>query len=195
MRRLLQRQSVRHLFGIAAACVVLFLMAAALIAFAGLTDSAARSDVVVVLGNEVLADGTPSPRLAARLDAAARIHAGGLADNIIVSGGIGASGFSEADVMADYLVSAGVDADQILIDSEGVTTRATATNAAALMEERGWTSVIVATQFFHIPRTQLAFEQAGVESVTTTHADHFELRDVYGLAREVPAYLRYWLIG
>ena len=175
--------------------VVLFWIAAALISIDGLTDSAAGSDVVVVLGNEVNPDGLPSARLAARLDAAVDVHARGLADHIIVSGGIGKSGYSEADVMAAYLVEAGVDDDAIVIDRDGETTRATAVNAASIMEQQGWASAIVATQFFHVPRAQLAFEQAGIDSVTTIHADYTEVRDVYGLAREVPAYLRYWLTG
>ena len=49
----------------------------------------------------------------------------------------------------------------------------------------------MATQFFHVPRSRLALQQAGIEHVTTVHADYVEARDLYGLAREVPAWFRY----
>lgn len=157
----------------------------------GLTDSARRSDVVVVLGNEVLDDGTPSARLAARLDVALDVHRRGLADHIIVSGGVGRSGWNEAEIMADYLVERGVDAEQVVVDGDGVNTRATAVNAAHIMEERGWRSAIVATQFYHISRSRLALRQEGIESVTTAGTGFIETRDVFGLGREVVAYGTY----
>ncbi len=159
----------------------------------GLTDSAEASDVVVVLGNEVQADGSPSARLAARLDAAVDVYEAGLVDAVIVSGAVGQSGHDEAVVMADYLVAEGVPIEVIVIDSEGFTTRATAVNSAAIMDERGWTSAIVATQYFHIPRSRLALKQEGIDRVSTVHADHVELRDLYAVVREVPAYARYLL--
>ncbi len=156
----------------------------------GLTDSAEASDVIVVLGSEVQADGLPSARLAARLDAAVGVYESGLARAVIVSGAVGKSGHNEAAVMASYLVDKGIPTEVIIIDSEGVTTRATAVNSAAIMDQRGWTSAIVATQYFHVPRSRLALEQEGVGRVTTVHADHFELRDVYSVLREIPAYAR-----
>ncbi len=168
-----------------------FMTGAAILAIDGFTDSARESDVVIVLGNEVRPDATPTPRLAARLDAALKVHQAGLADHIIVSGGPSQTGLDEAEVMATYLIEAGVEPDRVIVDSAGVNTRATAVNAAAIMNERGWDSAIVATQFFHITRSRLALHQAGVEQVTTVHADYLELRDLYGLAREIPAWLKY----
>lgn len=193
-RRLRQNPVARIGLAGFAAFTVTCVLSATIIAVDGLTDSAAPSDVVVVLGNEVLADGTPSPRLAARLDAAVRVHTAGLADNVIVSGGVGHSGHSEAEVMAAYLVEAGVEGDRIVIDPDGVNTRATAVNSAEIMAEQGWSSAIVATQFYHIPRSQMAFEQAGVEPVTTVRATYFEPKDIFSLAREVAAYAQYWLL-
>ena len=173
--------------------VGLLVLAAAGLMIDGLTDSAEASDVVVVLGSEVLADGSPSARLAARLDAAIGVYEAGLVDAVIVSGGVGRSGHGEAVAMADYLVAEGVPNEVIVIDGEGVNTRATAVNAAAIMAEHGWTSAIVATQHFHISRSRLAMRQEGIDRVTTVHADHTEFRDVYSLIREIPAYARYLL--
>ena len=192
LRRLLDFRPLRMIVTMAMAVVLAFGLGAAAIAIDGLTDSAAPSDVVVVLGNEVRADGTPAPRLVARLDAAVDVHTAGLAENIIVSGGVGKTGFNEAEVMASYLAESGIDSDRIVIDPTGVNTRATAENASRIMEDEGWRSAIVATQFFHISRSRMALKQAGIDPVTTVHADYHESRDFFGLGREVPAYIKYW---
>jgi vancomycin permeability regulator SanA len=159
----------------------------------GLVDDAAASDVAIVLGSKVMTDGTPSARLKARLDKAAELFQRGLARQVIVSGGIGKEGFSEAKVMADYLVGQlKLPAQAVLLDEHGNTTRDTAKNSLALMQARGLTSATVVTQYFHITRSRLALRQAGVSTVRTAHPDFFELRDLYALAREAVALPMYW---
>ena len=69
----------------------------------GLTDNATESDVGIVLGSKVMPDGTPSARLRARLDKADELFQLGKFKYVIVSGGTGNEGRSEARVMADYL--------------------------------------------------------------------------------------------
>ncbi len=94
------------------------------------------ADLAVVLGNEVLADGRPSARLAARLDCAVAAYRAGLVPLVLVSGGVGASGFSEAVVMRRYLVAAGVPDAAVLVDEDGVNTAATVRAAVAVMKAR-----------------------------------------------------------
>jgi vancomycin permeability regulator SanA len=145
-----------------------------------------------VLGNQVMRGGTPHPRLAARLDAALALYDRGVVKNVIVSGGIGNEGFDESAVMKRYLVGRGIPAERIVTDSLGVNTAATAVNTAAILRQKRWSSVIVVSQYFHIPRCRLAMRRAGVAPVYSAHADYFELRDPYSTAREVigyPAYL------
>jgi DUF218 domain len=69
----------------------------------GLTDNVTKSDVGIVLGSKVMPDGTPSARLRARLDKADELFQLGMFKSVIVSGGTGKEGRSEARVMADYL--------------------------------------------------------------------------------------------
>lgn len=66
----------------------------------GLRDDVQVSDVGIVLGSKVMPDGTPSARLQARLDKAAELYRQGMFKHVIVSGGSGVEGFSEAKVMA-----------------------------------------------------------------------------------------------
>jgi uncharacterized SAM-binding protein YcdF (DUF218 family) len=172
---------------------VLFLLGCGLIVADGCNDKLAKADVIVVPGNTVAPDGTPSPRLQARLDAALALYRDHRATFIFVSGGLGKEGFDEAVAMAAYLARQGVPAAAIVIDSQGLDTKATARNAAAFMQAKGLQTALVATQYFHVPRTKLALERAGVRVVGHSHARYVELRDIYSIPREVVGYAAYFL--
>ena len=182
----------RRLALMAAGVATLPLVAAAALVGDGLTDDIAPSDVAIVLGNTVRPDGTPSNRLAARLDRAVELWENGTVDAVIVSGATGKEGVPEGDAMRRYLVEQGVPGDRIVVDNAGVDTSATARNAATIMAGRNYDSAIVVTQYFHIPRARLAMEREGIET-RTAHASFFEARDIYSTARELVAYPVYFL--
>lgn len=173
--------------------LALYAGAAAAIAVDGLRDHLANADAIVVLGNTVAADGRPSPRLRGRLDCALDAWRRKLAPLLIVSGGVGKEGFDEAQVMAAYLAAQGVPADAIIIDSLGVDTAATAASVARIAHARRLGSVLVATQYFHVARTSLALERAGVTVAGHVHAAYAEPRDLYSLAREVIGLAAYYV--
>jgi len=168
-----------------------YLLAALLLCAAGLRDDVRTADVAVVLGNQVFPDGTPSPRLAGRLDEGVALYRRGAARNLIVSGGVGREGWDEAAVMKRYLVARGVPAGRVVTDSLGVNTAATARNSAIIMRQRGWTSAIAVSQYFHVPRCRLALRRAGITPVYGAHARYAEWRDVYSITREVTGYAAY----
>ena len=171
------------------------LLAGAGISAAGMADDLRPTDVGMVLGSKVELSGRPSARLAARLDRGADLYTDGVVKQLIVSGGTGVEGFDEAAVMRDYLVGKGVPTSAIIVDSAGATTEASARNCASLMAARGFKSVTVITQYFHVPRTRLALRSYGVTTVGSAHAHFFELRDLYSIAREIAALPAYWLKG
>lgn len=197
MRRWFSRSTPRSRTGrivrrVLLAGVGAFALAAALIVGDGLRDDVRRADVAVVLGTTANPDGTPSPRLAARLDAAARLYEGGMVRNVIVSGGVGVEGVDESAVMKRYLVEKGIPAERIVPDSLGINTAATGRNTAVIMRANRWSSAVVVSQYFHVPRSRLALRRAGIAPVYSAHARYFEARDLYSIAREVvgyPAYL------
>jgi len=178
------------LLGAAMAALVL---AVGVLVAQGMKDDIHQADVAVVFGNTVNPDGTPSRRLAARLDRAVALYHRGLFKSVMVSGGAGREGFDEAVVMKDHLISRGIAQDQIVVDSLGFTTAATATNVAAVVKAHHWTSVMVISQYFHIPRCRLALSRVGIEPVYAAHAHFFGLRDVYSTFREVIGYAAYFL--
>jgi vancomycin permeability regulator SanA len=91
-----------------------FLLATTALVLAGLNDKLAPADVIVVPGNTIMPDGTPSPRLQARLDVALKQFQERRAPRILVSGATGKEGFDEAASMARYLVKHGVPASAII---------------------------------------------------------------------------------
>lgn len=187
------KRTTRWIGGTLAAGLAALALCAGLIAADGLTDDVRRSDVAVVLGSMVNPDGTPSPRLAARLGRALELYEEGWTRHILVSGGTGVEGVPEGTAMKHWLIARGVPEGDIIVDDQGVDTRATARNAAALMRTHDLRTAIVVSQYFHISRTKLAFAQEGLSGVGSAHPAYFEPRDVYSLAREIPGYARYLL--
>ena len=167
------------------------LLAAGTLVWSGLHDQPGYADLAVVLGNEVLPDGRPSPRLAARLDRAAELYGAHGCGAVLVSGGPEGNGYDEATVMARYLADHGVPADRLWQDHRGVDTYATARNTRSLLRQQGWRSVCVVTQYFHVPRACLAMRRFGVRPVYAVHARYFEWRDFFSVGREVACWVKY----
>ena len=158
---------------------------ALLLARYGLGAKVRRADVAIVFGNQVLPDGTPSPRLVARLEAAARLRRS--VRVWFVSGGIGRGGHDESRVMRDWLVAHGVPESAIVRDSLGSNSQLTAQHAAAWMRDHGMTRANVVTQYFHVARAVMACRRAGIDVVGARAPRWYEPRDVYSLAREMVA--------
>lgn len=185
--------TLKHLKFVIAVFLVCFLAAAGTVILTGLHDTIADADMIVVPGNAVSQDGTPSPRLKARLDAALMLFRNHRAPLVFVSGGIGKEGFDEAVAMSNYLLENGVPPSAIVKDSFGKDTAATAKNAADFMRSHHLKTALVATQYFHVMRTRLALERNGVVVTGTAHGSYFEMRDLYSIPREVAAYIKYFV--
>lgn len=116
-------------------------------------------EVVTVLGAGLSGDKV-TPLLASRLDRAIEVYrhqvARGRHPHIVTSGGQGADELvSEADAMADYLESAGIDAAVILRETASTTTEENLQFTKQLLTERGvsWNEMAVVTSEFHVLRT------------------------------------------
>lgn len=147
-----------------------------------------QGDLGVVLGTTVEPNGVPSLRLQRRLDRAIDLYWQQRLSLIMVSGGIGREGYPEGDKMRDYLIEKGIPADRIIVDNEGVNTRATARNAAQWCREHQVSRVVVVSQYFHLLRCCMLLEKAGIQHPQPATANYFELRDLYGLVREFAAF-------
>ena len=173
--------------------LVLFAIASGLIIWDGLTDELGQADVGILFGNQVLPSGEPSARLYSRLEKAIELYNDNYFEKIIVSGGLGKEGHDEALVMKEHLISEGIPENNILVDSDGLNTYMTIANSLTIIEENDFNSVLVISNYFHIPRIKMACNRFGLESVYSAHAHYFGLRDVYSITREVVAY-GYYLV-
>ena len=174
-----------------AATAALFILGTTILVVAGLSDSIGTADIALVLGSKVELDGTPSPRLRARLDRTLELYRAGYFPAVIASGGTGKEGFDEASVMRDYLVAHGIPSDRVIVDSHGTTTFMSAKNTLDIARQRKLNSVFVVSQYFHLPRARLALKRLGISTVYSAHAHFFEGRDIYSSLRELLGYLSY----
>ena len=173
----------------------LLALAAVTLARYGLLAQARPADVAIVFGNQVLPDGTPSPRLVARLEAAAKLRSRHMVRTWFVSGGIGREGHDETRVMRDWLVAHHVPDTAIVRDSLGLNSHLTAVHAAAWMRAHGVRRAVVVTQYFHVARAVMACRRAGIDVVGARAPRWYEPRDLYSLAREMVALPVYALTG
>jgi vancomycin permeability regulator SanA len=115
---------------------------------------------VIVLGNRVFPDGTPSRELAARLETGRQLYVAGRAGKIIVSG-LAQPDYDEPHSMANWLYAHGVPGNDVILDLGGYRTAATMADAAAM----GVRSTLVATQAYHLPRALYLARHAGIDAV------------------------------
>lgn len=114
--------------------------------------------------------------------------------NIFVSGGIGKEGYEEAEVMEEYLLEKGVPKSQIRKDYLGFDTEQSGLNLKSYMNEFAYKSVIVVSNYYHIPRSVMFFKKIGIKEVYNSHANYYEIRDAYSMIREVFAFYDYLVL-
>lgn len=122
--------------------------------------------VAVVLGAPVAPDGTESPALARRIDAAVALGTDGAVDRLLLTGGATTPGWPpEAEWMAGRLVQAGIARDRVIVEPRALTTRQNARHSLTLLrrmaEEAGRpdrpVDLLVVTDLWHLPRALMLF--------------------------------------
>ena len=160
----------------------------------GSTDYRRDADAIVVLGAAVRSDGSPSPALEDRIRTGCRLYHEGRAPVLVMSGGPGAGGHREVDAMRRVALEAGVPDAAIVLDPDGVNTRATAINLKALARERGWRRVLAVSHFYHLPRIKMATGRWGLRVYTVPAEETRTLAKLpWYLLREVAALWVYYL--
>jgi vancomycin permeability regulator SanA len=176
---------------VAAACVLLFPVAQ--VFFFGKTDYRRPADVVVVFGAQVHEDGRPSTSLRDRMDTGVQLYEDGTVHRILVSGGVGDSGYNEALVMRDMAIEAGVPVEAIVIDSNGVSTNATVADTVPFFGEDGWRRILAVSQYYHLPRIKLAYQRAGWHVLTVPAGTSSPIPQTPAfVVREIPAFWVYY---
>ncbi|MFE0348495.1 SanA/YdcF family protein [Streptomyces griseoluteus] len=140
-----------------------------------------RTEVAVVFGAG-LWNGGPSPYLAHRLDAAARLYRAGRVEAVLVTGDNSREDYDEPSAMRTYLSRHGVPAQRIVSDYAGFDTWDSCVRARRVF---GVHRAILISQTFHIRRAVALCEAAGVSSYGLGVEDRHDATWYYGGTREV----------
>jgi len=160
----------------------------------GHSDYRRDADAIIVLGAAVRADGSPSHALEDRILTGCALYHQGRATVLVMSGGPGAGGHREVDTMRRVALEAGVPDHAILLDPDGVNTRATAVNISALARARRWRRVLAVSHFYHLPRVKMALGRRGLRVYTVPAEEPRTLEKLpYFMLREVAALWVYYL--
>ncbi|MBV9884581.1 MAG: YdcF family protein [Sphingomonadaceae bacterium] len=123
-------------------------------------------DYVIIFGAAVRSDGRPSGSLRHRIEGAlawAARHPDAL---FIPTGGIGESGFAEAEVIQDGLAKGGIAPARIVPELQARDTLESVRLCDAILRERGDCGrVICCTSTYHQPRCGLLFRILGYKVV------------------------------
>ncbi|GAA4999378.1 MULTISPECIES: SanA/YdcF family protein [Streptomyces] len=145
------------------------------------TADAPRTDVAVVFGAG-LWDGEPSPYLAHRLDAAARLYRDGRIKVVLVTGDNSREDYDEPDAMRTYLTARGVPDGRIVSDYAGFDTWDSCVRARKIF---GVHEAVLISQGFHIRRAVALCQAAGVRSYGIGVDAKHDVTWYYGGTREI----------
>lgn len=149
-----------------------------------------HTQVAIVPGALVEADGDMSAMLADRVKQASALWHAGKVEKILVSGDHGSWDYDEPTTMRKALVRDGVDPEDVFEDHAGFETWATMVRARSIFAVR---DAVVVTQGFHMPRALFLAEAAGIEATGLTadlhewgwQGDKSALREVLSRVKSV----------
>jgi uncharacterized SAM-binding protein YcdF (DUF218 family) len=159
-------------------------------------DEAQPSDVIIVLGAAEYR-GRPSPVLRARLDHALELYYRHLAPRILTTGGAGGDPvFTEGGVGRSYLMSRGVPAEAIIVESEAESTVESTTLASEKMRRMGLHSAIVVSDGYHIFRVKKMLQSADIRVYGSPRREQHpdSLHDRWNYVKQAIGYLL-WTAG
>lgn len=149
-------------------------------------------NAIIVPGCRVLPNGRPSIALALRVRRAVELYRSGFAPLLVLTGGIGDTGFQESEVAADFARALGVPSTALRLEGQSTSTEENARFAADISRA---SRVLLVTDAYHVFRTERVFARfyADVRGVGTVNP--YRYARVKGAAREVLAIVAYALMG
>ena len=193
---MLVRALARRVYKLILALFVLVLligggMAVDIWRFAG-ESSKAKADAAVVLGAAVIGS-RPTPVLQERLRHAKTLFKSGQVEKIVVTGGLSPEDdLTEAQASKNWLVAAGVPAEDVLLEDQSRTTIQNLAFAKPVLEQGRIGSVLVVSDPLHMRRAMMIAGRMGISaqpSPTTTSRYQSWQTTLPFLAREV------WFMG
>jgi len=148
-------------------------------------QQAPKAEVAMVLGASVTSKGVLSPVLKQRADKAIELYDAGRVKKILVTGDDGTKEHNEVYPVGKYLVASGIPQENIFLDHAGFDTYSSMYRARDVF---GVTSVLVVSQYFHLPRAIFIARHLGLEAsgVDASNDESY----IKNSLREVPAFVK-----
>ncbi|WP_329131793.1 YdcF family protein [Streptomyces sp. NBC_01476] len=182
------RQGWRRLVQVAAAVCVLALLPATWLRLTAGDRVRSEADVpaepVAVVFGAGLWGGQPSPYLAHRLDAAARLYHAGKVRVVLVTGDNSRTSYDEPGAMRTYLTAHGVPRDKVVLDYAGFDTWDSCDRAKRVF---GVDRAVLVSQGFHIRRALALCAAAGIDAYGVGVDEPHDATWYAGGARELVA--------
>ncbi|MEG4235619.1 ElyC/SanA/YdcF family protein [Microcoleus sp. Pol11C3] len=118
--------------------------------------------ITIVFGAGVWEDGTPTPMLAARVQAAVDLYKAGRVDKLLMTGDNRSADYNEVKAMQEYAEAQGVPINNIILDYARFSTYESCYRAKEIF---GITQAVLVTQNFHLARAVYTCSQLGVEAI------------------------------
>ncbi|MYS19796.1 hypothetical protein GTW78_05955 [Streptomyces sp. SID4948] len=182
------RRGWRRLLQVAVAVCVLALLPATWLRLSVSDRVRSEADVpdepVAVVFGAGLWNGQPSPYLAHRLDAAARLYAAGKIRVVLVTGDNSRASYDEPGAMRTYLAGHGVPQDKVVLDYAGFDTWDSCDRAKRVF---GVDRAVLVSQGFHIRRALALCTAAGIDAYGVGVDEPHDATWLAGGARELVA--------
>jgi SanA protein len=124
-------------------------------------EDASTTHVVLIPGAPLIATGVLSSIFIDRIDTAIALYASGKVQKILVSGDNSTVEHNEVNPVQTYLLEHGIPGEDIFLDHAGFDTYSSLYRARDIF---GVTSVIIASQSFHLPRAVFIARNLGLEA-------------------------------
>ena len=125
-------------------------------------DETGKADVIIVFGAAIAAGGRPSRVLQSRINRAFELYKKKMAQQFILTGGIGWGPPAESVVMKRELVRMGIPEQSIFLETRSRSTREQVTFAIRTCRSSGWKSALLVSDPFHIYRLKIQFQGSGI---------------------------------
>lgn len=146
--------------------------------------------IAIVFGAGVWDDGTPTPMLADRVQAAVDLYKMGRVQKILMTGDNSSPDYNEVEAMRRYAEERGIPSTDITLDYAGFSTYESCYRAKDIF---GIQHAVLITQRYHLPRAVYTCRQMGVEVVGLGTPDwgtfrndsmrYYTLREVLAIAK------------
>jgi uncharacterized SAM-binding protein YcdF (DUF218 family) len=120
-------------------------------------------DIIIVLGAAVWQGGQPSPALRARVVHAVQLWRAGHGRKLLMTGGLGKYPPTEAQLMRQLALAAGIPEACILVEEQATSTFQSGRHCTRMLRQHGWSTALIVTDCYHLPRAVLTFRSFGMQ--------------------------------